>query len=231
MQHPKLKLEKREMLGKKVKKLRKAGMLPGNVYGKNMDSTAVQIAEKEFITLYKEVGETGLIDLQIDGATRPVLITDVQRNPLTRLYLHADFFQVNLKEKIKTTIPVITTGEPQAVLDKVGLLLQTLSEVEIEALPDNLPENIEINVEHLAQLDEHVTVADLKAPEGVTILTEPEQVVAKISELVSKEAEEQAQAEAAASEAAKAEGAEGAEPAIAEDETPAETPKEETKAE
>jgi len=93
------------------------------------------------------------------------------------------------------------------VSEKIGLLLQTLNEIEVEALPEDLPENFEINVENLANVDDQITVGDLKAPQGVEILSDKEQVVVKITELVSKQAEEQAKAEAEAAEAAKAEGA------------------------
>ncbi len=205
MKRQKLAVEKRTALGKKVKKLRKEGVLPGNIYGKDVKSEAVQIPLKEFEKVYKEAGETGLVDLEIDGQLRPVLIHNVQMNYRTSIPLHADFFQVNLKEKVKTMVPIIVVGEPKAVLDKVGLLLQPLAEIEVEALPEDLPEGIEVNVERLAAIDEQATVADLKVPKGVEILTDPSQVVVKITELVSKEAQEQAAAEAAAAAEAKAE--------------------------
>ena len=207
MQRHKLKVEKRTVVGKKVKKLRKDGILPANVYGKDIKSLAVQVKQKDFDAVYKEAGETGLVDLNVDSEIRPVLIHNVQRDYLTRLPVHADFYQVNLKEKVKTMVPLILTGEAKAVADKVGIVLQPLSGVEVEALPTDLPENIEVPVEHLAVVDEQITVKDLKVPTGVTVLTDPEQVVVKIGELISKEAQEQAEAEAKAAEAAKVEAA------------------------
>ncbi|MCL4386783.1 50S ribosomal protein L25 [Patescibacteria group bacterium] len=218
MKRLKLNVEKRELLGKKIKRLRKQGILPGNVYGKDIKSTAVQIPLAEFQKTYKEAGETGLLDLSLDGEVKPVLIHNLQVDPLTKLPLHADFFQVNLKEKVKTMVKIETTGEAKAVTDKIGIVLQPLSEVEVEALPEALPEKIEVNVEPLAAVDQQITVADLKLPQGVEILSDPSQVVVKVAELISKEAEEQAAEEAAAKEAAKTEGeapAEGAE-AVAE---------------
>ncbi len=205
---PKLKVEKRDVIGKKVKKLRKTGIFPANIYGKGIQSLSVQVPFKDFEKIFKEVGETGLLDIEINSEIRPILIKNVQFDVLTHTPLHADFFQVNLKEKVKAMVPIVTVGEPKAVTEKIGLLLQPLSEVEVEALPENLPENIEVNVEPLAVIDEQITISDLKVPSEITILTEPEQVVVKISELVSKEAEEQAAQEAAAAEAAKAESAE-----------------------
>lgn len=234
MKRHSLKVEKRIVTGKKVKKLRKEGVLPANIYGKDVKSLAVQVSYKDFEPVYKEAGETGLVDLQVDGATRPVLIHNVQLDYLTYTPVHADFYQVNLKEKVKTMVPLVLVGEPKAVIDKVGLLLQTVNEIEVEALPTDLPEHIEVNVESLASVDEQITVGQLKVPAGVSVLTDVEQVVVKIGELVSKEAQEQAAAEAAAAEAAKAEAAaegvaEGAAvPAEgAEGETPTEKDKEE----
>ncbi len=237
----KLVVEKRKVTGDKVKKLRKEGILPANIYGKGIKSLAVQVPFKEFEILYKEVGETGLIDVQVDGELRPVLIHNVQKDYMTKIPLHADFFQVNLKEKVKTMVPLVIVGEPNAVSEKLGLLMQTLNEVEVEALPADLPEKIQVNVQHLAAVNEQMLVSDLKIPSGVAVLTDASQVVVKIAALVSKEAEEEAKAEAVAAEAAKAESAEGAEAAQgapAEGETkpeegkkPAEAPKEEKKPE
>lgn len=204
MKRHKLVVEKRAVLGKKVHKLRKEGFLPANIYGKGVKSLAVQVPYKEFEKIYKEAGETGIIDVEVGGEVRPSLIHNVQQDYSKHVLLHADFFQVNLKEKVKTMVKLVTVGEPKAVAEKLGLLMQTLSEVEIEALPTDLPENIEVNVEPLAVLDAQVTVGEIKAPAGVTILTDASQVVAKIGSLISKEAAEQAAAEAAAAEAAKA---------------------------
>jgi len=222
-----LKVEKRTVLGKLVKKLRRDGILPCNIYGKGIESTAVQVPLKEFDAVYKEAGETGLVDVALGEKTIPTLIHNMQKDFRGNV-LHADFFQVNLKEKVKTMVPLEIVGEPKAVLDKVGLLMNILSEIEVEALPADLPENIEVNVEHLANVDDQITVADLKVPAEVTVLTEPEQVISKIGELITKEAAAEAAAAEAAAEAAKAEGAAEAAPAEG-GETPAtegEAPKE-----
>jgi len=222
MKHPVLKAEERTVLGKKVKKLRREGFLPGNVYGKGLNSYALQVKLSDFENVYKEAGDTGLVDLSYDGKSKPVLIKNLQQNYATRTLLHVDFYQVNLKEKVKATVPVVLTGEPKAVTDKIGLLIQTQSDVEVEALPDKLPENIELSVEHLAEIGEQITVADLKAPEDVAILTDPAQTVAKIVEPVVEEPEPEEPAEgeegaageageAAAGEATEGEGTEKSE--------------------
>lgn len=243
MKRHKLAVEKRKVLGKQVKKLRREGILPGNIFGKDIKSTSVQVPTKEFNSVYKEAGETGLVDLELEGKVIPVLIQDVQSDYRDNV-LHANFYQVNLKEKVKAAVPLEIVGTPKAETEKLGLLMNIISEVEVEALPADLPENIEVNVENLAAVDEQITVSDLKVPQGVTVLTDPEQVVSKIGELVSKEAQELAAEEAADAEAASAESAEGAEGAAtgegategeAQGEQPAaegkeESPKEETPA-
>jgi large subunit ribosomal protein L25 len=194
MKHPLLVAEERTVLGKKVKKLRREGLLPVNVYGKGVPSVALQVKLNDFQSVYKQVGETSLLDLQYNGATKPVLIKNLQIDYKSFTPLHADFYQVNLKEKIKTMVPVLLVGEAKAVTDNVGMLLQTLSDVEVEALPEGLPEHIEISVEHLEAVGDQVTVGDLKAPEGVAILTDAGQLIAKIGELTVKEEEPEEEA-------------------------------------
>lgn len=205
MKRLQLDVQKRELVGKKVKRLRREGLLPANIYGKDVKSISVQVPVKDFDKVYKEVHETGLLDVALGTDIRPVLIHNVQLDPRTSLPVHADFYQVNLKEKVKTMVPIEPTGEPKAVTDKLGLLMQPLNEVEVEALPEDLPEKIEVNVEALLAIDEQITVADLKVSQAVTILTDPGQVVFKIGALISKEAEELAKEEATKAEEAKAE--------------------------
>lgn len=192
MKHPQLTAETRTVLGKGLKKLRREGLLPGNVYGKGLESQSLQVKTVDFQKVYKEAGDTGLIDLSFAGKTKPVLVKSMHFNYASSTPLHVDFYQVNLKVKVKAVVPVVLIGEAKAVTDKVGLLLQSLSEVEVEALPDKLPENVEIDVEHLAELGDQVTVGDIKASEGIEILTDAAQTVAKVNELVVEEAEPEA---------------------------------------
>ncbi len=205
-QKHKLKVEKRTVEGKKVKKLRREGILPGNVYGADFKSTAVQVPYTDFNPIYNEAGETGLIDLQLGEQTIPVLIHNIHQNFRNEV-LHADFFKVNLKEKVKAMIPLEFVGQSPAVSENIGLLEKVMHEVEIEALPTDLPEHIEVNVDRLAQIDDQITVEGLKVPTEVTVLSDPGQVIVKVGELITKEAQEEAEAEAAAAEAAKAESA------------------------
>lgn len=205
MEKYQLKAKKRTLLGRKVKQLRKQGLLPANIYGSKVKSQAVEVPFTDFKQVFRKAGETKIVDLVLeDKDTYPVLIHNVQIDPLSGKPLHADFYRVNLKEKVKTKVPVTLIGSSPAVIQKIGLLLQTLNEVEIEALPADLPEKIEIDVTPLTNLDQELKVSDLKVPKGVTVLTDINLGVVKVGELVSKEAEEIAREEEAAAAAAKA---------------------------
>lgn len=207
MKRESISAQQRTVTGKKVRHLRREGLIPANIFGKGFDSISIQLPLKDFVSLYKKVHETGLVDLTIDGHKYPTLIQHVQIHPITHTPVHADFFKVNLKEKVKANIPIVAVDEAKAVTDKVGVLLQQLSEVEIEALPADLPEHIEATVEKLAQIDDSITVGDLDVPKDVEILADSQEIVFKIGELVSEEAEELAEEEAAQAEAASEETA------------------------
>jgi large subunit ribosomal protein L25 len=189
MKHPQLTAEARTVLGKKVKKLRREGIMPANVYGKGLPSKAIQVKTTDFQKVYKEVGDTGLIDLTVDGKTKPVLVKSMHKNYDLNAPLHVDFYQVNLKVAVKATVPVVLAGEAQAVTDKAGVMLQNLSEIEVEALPDKLPDSIEVNVEGLAAVGDQITVGDLKVADEVTITSDPAQTVVKIAEMTVEEPE------------------------------------------
>ncbi len=205
-----LKASERVTLGKKVKNLRKEGQLPGHVYGKNTESENVSVGAKDFSKAYSEAGETGLIDLKIgEEKVRPVLIRGLAHDPYTGEILNIDFYQVNLKEKVTVPVPLVLVGdEPEGVHLGEVVVLQPLSEVQVEALPTDLVENIEVDISSLKNVDDAITIADLKYDrETLTILAEPEEVVVKLAPAVTEEMKqllEEQQAEAAAATEAQA---------------------------
>lgn len=201
MQGHKLTVQKRNLTGRKVKKLRKEGIIPGNIFGKGVKSLSVQVGKKDFFPVLKKAGETGIVELSVEGESgkRPILITNVQYGPASGFILHADFHQVDLKEKVTAKVPLAIAGESPAVRDQLGALLTPVDEIEVEALPMDLPEEIAVDIGGLAELDQELKVKDLSVDTGkVTIKADPELVIAKIGPLISKEAEEQAKADAAA---------------------------------
>lgn len=216
-----LKAEKREVFGKKVKKLRKGGMIPATVYGKDIKSASIAVSEKEFLAVYRKAGETGLVELAYEGKSIPTLISNVQIHAVLRNPLHAEFHAVKLTDKIKANVPVVLTGESPAVANSVGVLLQTLNEIEVEALPTELPEKIEVDVTTLSEIGQQVTVADLKVASEVAVLTPSEEIVVKVAPAVSEETAKELAAEEAAKTAEAAATTEGEATAAApEAETP-----------
>jgi large subunit ribosomal protein L25 len=178
----KLTVEKRKVTGRKVRALRQQGILPANIYGKKEKSLAVQLEAKSFLPVFKEAGETSLIELKVadEKEARPVLIHNVQFHPVEETPLHVEFYQVDLKEKVTTKVPVELIGESPAIKDKIGILIQPLSEVEVEALPADLPEKIEVDISGLKAVGETVLVGSVKVSEGVKILTDEKEVLVKI---------------------------------------------------
>lgn len=217
-----LKAQEREVLGKQVKKLRRDGIIPAHVFGNKVETEHVSIKLIDFIKVFRQAGETGLVDLKIgETKIRPVLVRDVQVHPVTDIPLHVDFYQVNLLEKVTVPVPIVLIGEePEVVHTGEAVVIQPMGEVEVEALPAELPEKIEADISSLKAIDDAILVSQLSVPEGVTILADPEAVVVKLDNAVTEEMqklmEEQAAEQAAAAEAAAAE--EGAE-APAEGET------------
>lgn len=177
----------RTVVGRKVKKLRIQGLLPGNIYGKKVKSQAVSVDEKVFRGVFATAGETGLVDLMLEGKKLPVLIHNVSYHPITNQIIHADFYQVDLKEKVTANVPLAVTGEAPAVKDKTGVLLTNLDELQVEALPQDLPDRIEVDISGLVKIDDAVKVTDLKVSDKIKILTDTELEVVKIGPLTVKE--------------------------------------------
>lgn len=208
MQRIPLKAKEREILGKKVRFLRRDGLIPAHVFGNKVETEHVSVKLADFVKVYRQAGETGLIDLKIgEEKIRPVLVRDVQRDVVRDTPLHIDFYQVNLLEKVTVPVPVVLIGdEPEAVHIGEAVVIQPIGEVEVEALPTELPEKIEVDITGLKAIGDAITVSQLRVPEGVTILAEPEAVVVKLDTAVTEEMqklmEEQAAETAAAAEAA-----------------------------
>jgi large subunit ribosomal protein L25 len=217
-----LKAEERTILGKKVKSLRKNGFIPGHVFGNGVETEHVSVNGHDFLKIYDQAGETGLIDLKIgEEKVRPVMVRGVQYDPVSDNVLNIDFYQVNLKEKVTVPVPIVTIGEePESVHLGETVILQPISEVEVEALPTDLVEHIEVDITGLKEIGDAITVGDLKYDrEKLTVLAEPEEVVVKLDTAVTEEMkklmeEQAAELEAAQTEAEEAEAAEGEAPSV-----------------
>lgn len=207
----------RTVTGKAVAHLRRDGRLPAVLYGHGLDSQSVSIDTHEFEVLRRRSGASTLIDLSVDGhKARPVLVHGVQVHPVTRRPLHVDLFAVRMTEELTVEVPLVGTGTAPAS-ESGGTLVHPVSTVKVRALPAKLPEVIHYDLGALTSYDVTITVADLVAPEGVTIQADPADVIARVLAPRVEEAPVVGEAEAAAAEAVEAEAAAaGAEEASAE---------------
>jgi large subunit ribosomal protein L25 len=182
-----LKAEKRQMLGKKVRRLRRAGILPATVYGHQVEPTSVQIDSHDFRDVLRHAGRTQLIDLVIDTQpARPVLIRQTAIDPRRNSVLHVEFFQANLLERLSTHVPLHLVGESPAAREG-GIVLQVLDHVDIESLPQDVPaEGVLVDISALAEINAVIHAADLPLPPSVTLLTPGDEVVAKVNPPVSE---------------------------------------------
>jgi large subunit ribosomal protein L25 len=199
----------RDITGKKVARLRHAGRLPAVVYGHGIDSASISVDSHDFEQLRRHVGPNALVDLSIDGKkARPVLVHDVQVHPVNRRTLHVDLFLVRMTEEMTVDVPLAATGESQAVNLHGGTLLHSIESVKVRALPDHLPQVLEYSIEPLVDFDAAVHVRDLIIPSDVTLVTDGDEVVAKVQ---APRVEEEPVVAAEAAEAAEGEEAEAAE--------------------
>jgi large subunit ribosomal protein L25 len=215
---PTLAAEPREISGKRVAGLRREGRLPAVVFGRGLDSTSVSIDTHAFDLLRRKTGPNALVDLSIGGERpQPVLIHGIQVHPVTRRPLHVDLFLVRMTEELTVDVPLVPVGESIAVSTDGGTLLHGIESVKVKALPDHLPQSIEYSIESLVDFDATIHVSDLAIPSDVTLLTDPDEVVARVQaprveveeEPVVAEGEEAA--EGAAAEGESAEGASASE--------------------
>jgi len=208
---PTLAAEHREVTGKAVNRLRKAGRLPAVVYGHGEGSTNVSVDAHEFDLLRRHTGPNALVDLSVDGGKpTPVLINGVQVHPVNRRPLHADLFLVRMTQELTVDVPLVPVGESIAISQLGGTLLHPSETVKVRALPDHLPQSIEYSIESLLDFDATINVRDLSIPSDVTLLTDGDEIVAKVQaprvEIEEAPAVEEG-AEAEAAEAAEAETA------------------------
>ncbi len=174
---------KRTERGTKVRKLRSLGSIPAVVYGPKEDAVSITIAGNEFAKVFKEAGESTVITLSGLEEEMDVLVQDIAYDPVSSTPLHVDFYAIEKGKKVTVNVPIEFIGEAPA-LKLGGVLTKVLYELEIEAMPKDLPHEIIVDVSSLTDFDSHITVADVVAPAGVTILNDPEETVVVASKVV-----------------------------------------------
>ena len=204
-------------LQNKPKKLRREAMVPAVLYGHKVKNVFLIVDRKQFQKVFKEAGESSLIDLAIEKEKKPrkVLVKEVQRDPVSGEYLHIDFYEVRMTEKITAEAPLEFKGVSRAVKDLDGVLVKNLDEIEVSCLPQDLPHSILVSISSLKTFDDVIYVKDLDIPKNVEVLAHPEDVVVSVmpprSEKELEELEEKVEEKVEEVEGVKKEGEEGAE--------------------
>ena len=201
-----LQAQSRVVLGKRVKRLRNEGLIPGNVYGRAQESRAIQAGITEIERVFRSVDRNAVVPMSIDGEseTIPVVLRDVQRHPVTRKLLHLDFYQVDLTRPIHSEARLVLIGDSEAET-RGGTVVQSLENLMLEALPTAMPSVIEVDISVLNEFGHSVLVRDLELPEGVAPLTDGSVAVA--TALAPRVTEDEEEAEELAAEEALVEAA------------------------
>jgi large subunit ribosomal protein L25 len=176
-----LKGEKREIKGKKVKNLRAQGLIPAVLYGHGVESSPLVISYNDFEKVYDKAGGSALITLDIAGEPHNVLIHEVEIEPVSQKYQHADFYQVKMTEKITAEVPLHFVGESMAVQEQDGVLVKNFDTLEVSCLPGDLPQHIEVNIDVLKNIDDVIHISDLQIPSEVEVLKDKEEVIATVT--------------------------------------------------
>ena len=188
-----LKASVREITGRKTKDLRRENIIPAVVYGHGIESLSVQVLLSDFEKAFKQAGESSLIDLKIKGQDdRKVLVHAIQYHPLTDKVEHVDFYQIKEGEKIIVEVELEFTGSSRAVKDFNGILIHELDKIEVECLPQDLIRSVEVDLSRLSELNDVIRIGDLKMPENIKILSDPESsvVAVKAPKIVEEKEEE-----------------------------------------
>lgn len=182
MKQEELKVITRDTLGKKVRFLRRKGLTPANLYGPNIESIPLQVETTLLKRLIARVGRNALVTLMVDGKPRVVMIRDIQRNPLTDDLLHVGFFQVEMTHRVRTEVPLLFLGDAPAAKSSRVMLLQDLTALQVEALPGELPRNIEVDLSGLEEIGQTIHVRDIPVSDTLEVLNDPDQVVVRVME-------------------------------------------------
>jgi len=179
----KLSVSRRQAVGKDVGKIRNSGLVPGVVYGHGVATQAVAVEKQAFEKVYREVGESTLFDLVVEGQEPvKVLVQEVQKHSTTGQVLHVDFHQIRMDEKVNVEVPLKFVGEPKAVKELGGILVKNLSYLTIECLPQDLIREIEVDISNLSEFGQGLSIKDINLPVGLKVIGNPDELVVVVNE-------------------------------------------------
>jgi len=189
-----LKVTNREIVGKKVRFLRRQGITPVHLFGHGIESLALQCHTANLEPVLAQAGKATLISLKLDNEKKPraVVIREVQRGPLTGELLHIDFYQVRMEEQVKMEIPIVLVGEAPVLKLKDNMLMHELNTLTVECLPTKIPNSVELDLSSLTEPKQVVRVKDIELGQEITVLNDPELVVVKIISRPVEKIEEEA---------------------------------------
>src|SRR3989344_5120858 len=179
--------QSRTVVGKQNEKLRESGMIPAVLYGRGKETVSLQLAHKEFEKIYRQAGENTLINLLVNDKPHKVLIHDVAKHYMKDEPIHVDFYEVDLTRKIHAKVPLEFTGVASAVKELGGIMVKNLNEIEVEAMPADLPHKIEINLEGLKTFSDIIRISDIKVSGDVKVLGRADEVIVAVQAPISEE--------------------------------------------
>jgi len=174
--------ERRTLVGKQVKQLRRQGWLPAVMYGHGFAPVPLQFEAKNLMRALAQISGSQLVSIRIEGQSQPemALVRDIQRDPITGMLLHVDFYRVSLTERIRAEIPLTLVKKSPVVERNAGILLHGISSIEVECLPGDLVDTIEVDLSTLVEVDQEIAVRDLSVPAGIEVLTDPDEMVVRV---------------------------------------------------
>ncbi len=177
----------RKVFGKASQAIRKEGQIPAEFYGRGMENKTIAVQKADFQKIFKAAGENTVITLLVDGKKQPSLIYDVQHHPVTGEVVHIDFYGVRMDEVLTAAIPLEFIGEAPAVKEKGAVLTKSFSEIEVEALPADLPHTLSVDLSGLTELNQSIHAKDIAVPKNVKLLLDADAVIATVSEPAAEE--------------------------------------------
>ncbi|OGZ65830.1 MAG: hypothetical protein A3C50_01020 [Candidatus Staskawiczbacteria bacterium RIFCSPHIGHO2_02_FULL_43_16] len=177
-----LQAKTRKEFGKKTGSMKANGSIPAVVYGPGEKNFSIEVSEKDFKKVFAKAGESSLVELHIEGesAKKPVLIHEIQKDPVSDLIIHIDFYQADLKEEVQVAVPLVFEGVAPAEKELGGTLNKNMLELEVKALPTNLPQEIKVDISGLKTFEDHILVKDLAIPANVTVIKAGDEIVAAV---------------------------------------------------
>ncbi len=170
----------RSITGKAVRKLRKEHKVPGNLYGKDIESKNITVDSLDLLHVFKQAKYTGIVYMDIEGKSVPTMIANIQRDPIKRTFVHVDLRKIDLRQKVVAMAPVTIVGDAPAVKMHNGIVITQMEEVEVEALPKDMPSEIEVDVSNLDKIGAEISVAQLSMRGNYTIISDPERIVVSV---------------------------------------------------